>query len=166
MLIDPTDLACSEGVWKRSLRSTDFNRLSVILSDADVAIEVCLRFSLDANKRVLVEGHANFSPTVECQRCLERVLIPVQCTFNICVTRSGEEADEVMAFADPVVLSGNSMTVQELIEDDLILSLPRVACSDQVQCPRDPMLTDRCERETKENPLAEILKIKENLRFS
>lgn len=148
------------------MRSADFSRLSAILGDPDVTIDIRLEFSSDSHNRVLVGGNAKFSPTIECHRCLERLSTAVQCIFNICVVESGEEADQVMEFADPVVVPRDSTTVQELIEDDLILSLPRIACLNQVQCPRDALLADGSEGEHRERPLAAILKLKKNLRFS
>ena len=163
MELDPRDLARSNSVIQQTLSSSDFPRLEAALPAGRVPIVLCLKFSLDGNDRVRIEGTAEFTPAIECHRCLRVVPTRVSQGLNICIVRSGKEADEVMEFADPVIHADRIMDIQALVEDDLLLGLPRLAAPHGVECssPRSTESGVRPDRQP--GALSTVLDLKEQV---
>lgn len=70
-----------------------------------------------------------------------------------------EDADALMPTVDVVVCDEASVAVSELIEDDLLLSVPSVGCVDRSTCPHATELgefLDADEGESTANPFAAL----------
>ena len=70
---------------------------------------------------------------IRCLRCLrtERVEVVAEVDFFVVATEA--EAEALMPDFDAVVAS-ESAPATELIEDDLLMSVPEVACADRDSC--------------------------------
>ncbi len=68
-----------------------------------------------------------------------------------------DDADALMPAVDVVVCDGTSVAVSDLIEDDLLLNVPSVACVDRSKCPHATALgefLDQPEGRSTTNPFA------------
>ena len=72
---------------------------------------------------------------VKCQRCLKPMETEVKGSFKFALLNSEEDFDLLPEECEPYLLEGDEQSIIDLIEDELLLSLPMVtvheeACSD------------------------------------
>lgn len=111
-----------------------FDRLADMLSSSQGDIKVSLQFRKGKKHRVLVTGECSGEVSLICQACLEPVLLPIHATVNTLLVDSVDELLELDQEEDGVVYSDKYITLEALLEDDLILSLPMVPRHDEQNC--------------------------------
>ncbi len=72
-------------------------------------------------------GAASAKVQLECQRCLEPVVVPLEVTFHLAFVNSEERAAEVPEPMESVLLDDEEISIIEVVEDELILALPMFA---------------------------------------
>ena len=93
-----------------------------------------LRFALDDRGRAHVAGTCRMEATVRCCGCLRDVAVEVLSPIDFRAVATVDEAQTLWPRQDAVVCDGET-PVAELIEDDLLMSLPEIACADRAACP-------------------------------
>ncbi len=81
-----------------------------------------------------IKGRVSAKLLVECQRCLNPMEIEIDGRFKFALVSSEEEAELLPDEFEPYLLEGEEQSIIELVEDELLLSLPMVikhnnACS-------------------------------------
>lgn len=104
------------------------------LSDSDGSVEVRLRFSRGESGRRIISGEIDSRVNVVCQRCLDVAQEDVQDQFCLAVVKSEEAAKELPAEIDPWISEDGKIALRELIEEQLILSMPIVSYHPEGQC--------------------------------
>ena len=133
--VDVFALARRGGSWQRTMAGSAFSRLA---QEAEVAdVEVDLQFALDDDGRPHATGMCRFVATVCCRRCLRDEPVEVASCIDFRVVASDVELQALMPEVDAVVSDG-PMPIAELIEDDLLMSLPEIACKERETCPYAP----------------------------
>jgi uncharacterized protein len=66
------------------------------------------------------------SATLECQRCLQPLQLPLQTRVRIALVDSEEKAARVPEDLEAVLASGGRISIGELVTEELLLSLPIV----------------------------------------
>lgn len=107
------------------------------LCQASSGVRVRLRFFLDAQGRTRMEGSLAAELRLQCHRCLAPVPAALRANFSVAIVRDGNEADRLGRKLAVLHLAGQDATLGELIEDELILSLPQRPCMDAA-CPQAP----------------------------
>lgn len=136
--LDVLELATSGESWRGALTVGMFARLREVL-DAEAAggeVDVALRFGLERG-RVRARGECRFVARICCSRCLEPKNVEVVAELDFHVVRSEAEAQALTPEFDVVVAQEQALAT-ELIEDDLLMSLPEIACTDRDACPDAP----------------------------
>jgi uncharacterized protein len=110
------------------------------LAPADGDGTVRLEFRIDEQGRAWVRGHAEQPVDAACQRCLERFGRVLAVDFDLCIAREGEEASELGAGVDVLVAEGDTVSIAEIVEDELLLGLPDRLCESD-PCPNAPPLS-------------------------
>ena len=64
----------------------------------------------------------------------------VECAIDMRVVGTETEARALMPAFDAVVSADATMRAAELIEDDLLMSVPEIACDDRDRCPHAPQV--------------------------
>ena len=133
--LDAFALASCGGSWHSKVGADAFVRLA---EAADVAeIEVSLRFALDDRGRPRATGSCRYVATVCCCRCLREEPVEVASRIDLRIVASEAELEAMMPELDAIVGDG-PMPIAELIEDDLLMSLPETACESRETCPHAP----------------------------
>jgi len=135
--VSPHELARAGGRYVGEVAITAFPRLSGLVAGGGV-VALALEFRRDERARTVVEGSARMPLTLQCQRCLESVRQVVDVQVRLCVVGSEAQAAELIDEVDAFVLSGDEVSIVELIEDDLLLALPSQICEAYDECPRRP----------------------------
>jgi len=131
-------LARQGGHARRSLPAAALTRLGELASGLGET-EVELEFRTDDSGRPWVRGRASQRVEATCQRCVERVQYDLAVDFDLCIQREGAAARELAERVDVLVVGGDSVTLAEIVEDELLLGLPERLCREE-PCPLAPPL--------------------------
>lgn len=101
-------------------------RLREALADAPGAARVRFAFTVDESGRPRVEGEISAELSLLCQRCLEPVELPVTARVQAVLVATDAEAGRLQGQCDAVLVEGESLTLLDLVEDELLLALPLV----------------------------------------
>ena len=132
--IDPIRLAETGREFTGRLAIRHMHRLKPLLvSDAGEA-QVELRFGVDETGVRYLQGHVTTSLELECQRCLNTMTYPVDKEMLLAFVRSNVEAEQLPEEYDPHLVEQTPLALVDLIEDELILSLPQVPMHEREDC--------------------------------
>lgn len=149
------ELATRGDGWRGVLPVGLFARLRNVVAGGDV--DARLRFGLEEG-RVHVSGECRLVARICCSRCLEDKDVEVVAEVDFHVVGSEAEAEALPPGLDAVVAK-ESVLATELIEDDLLMSLPEFACADRDSCPDAPT-TLAFGRDRDANPFAALRSLK------
>jgi len=135
-LIDPWRALETEARYAGSLRLARMARLRESLREAEGEARFTLAFSRDLEGRGLVQGQIQARLILTCQRCLEALDLPVQAPLALALVTGLDEARLLPEDLDPLVVTGESLPLADLIEDELLLALPLIPMHDPGACPQ------------------------------
>lgn len=109
-------------------------RLTEALLSDEGFVTATLKFGRCAGFACL-KGSVSASLVTECQRCLGAMQTEVAGSFNFALIKSEDDIELLPEKLDPYIIAGEQQSIIELIEDELLLSLPMVIvhendCSD------------------------------------
>ena len=139
----------------------DLPRLSPLLSRSEGSADYRFLFSRDQHRRPLIEGHVEATLWQTCQRCLEEMQIAIDSDFRLVVVQGLDEAGLLDEEFDPLLPAEHGVSLLDLVEDELILSLPVVPLHEECKGigHDDDMVTAG---EPGENPFAALKVLKES----
>ncbi|HHO59566.1 MAG TPA: hypothetical protein ENJ64_04940 [Thiotrichales bacterium] len=113
---------------------SQLERFTDVLLGREGSVQVALEFGSCVGYPCL-KGVVSASVEVECQRCLQPMLVEVSSRFKLGLVHTEEECDLLPEVFEPYLLEGEEQSLLALLEDELLLSLPMVtvhgeACSD------------------------------------
>ncbi len=147
------------GKFQGKIELADLSRLAeFLLSDqSDILVE--FRFRQSDYNVPIVEGRLQARLTVECQRCLKAMEIPLQIELKLLVSPTDSEVVE--SSLDTVFSENGSVDIFKMVEDELILGLPLVTLHEDVACNEFwQTREENPEQATKENPFSVLAKLK------
>lgn len=106
------------------IKSMDRLCASLYVQDGDV--EVRLQFGTDPQGIRFLKGTANTRLTLQCQRCMEPFTHDIKGDFAYGIVSSEEKARQLPKRYDPIFVKDESLNIQEMVEEELILNLPIV----------------------------------------
>jgi uncharacterized protein len=121
------------------VRPQDLPRFRALLAGDDGIIRVELLFSRDEENRYLVRVVVKADVTVTCQRCLEAMAAEVAAENTLAIVWTDEQAAQLPRQLDPLIVSGESCQLWELVEEELILSLPAFSYHETEDCNRNKL---------------------------
>jgi uncharacterized protein len=145
----------------RSLPAGELERLAAIAPPVG-ALQVDLTFHLDQQGRARVTGTAESVARVTCQRCLEAFEQPLRVEVDVRVIRDPALASSLAEKADVLVVETESVTIADVVEDELILGLPERLCREE-PCPHAPEMNfpaSEAEPERRDNPFSVLSELK------
>lgn len=147
--------------------SERFPRLIDTVLSQDAEFSASLNFDRDEEKRRIVEGSVSGNVEMECQRCLRPVAIHLEGRFSLAIVYNDEMAKALPASMEPLMLLPDEpLVVAEVLEDELLLSLPMHAkhapgeC--QIQTEFKPDDADESDQPEKENPFKVLESLKKH----
>ncbi|RDE24722.1 hypothetical protein DV711_03815 [Motiliproteus coralliicola] len=102
------------------------SRLGSYLVDSEGEVTVDLTFGMDEERIRFVKGTAVASVKMTCQRCLEPVTLELEAEMNMGIVADDEAAKQLPRYYDPYVVDGPKQDLHQLIEEELILTLPLI----------------------------------------
>ncbi len=122
--INPYRMARDAASRRGEIRLSRMSRLAPLLSDDQGSARFELAFHLDAGSRPVIKGSVQAGLELICQRCLKAMTLALDLDIELVIVLSDEEAAAVSKQGEPLTLSSDSLSVAELVEDELILALP------------------------------------------
>ena len=111
-----------------------FGRLGDYLADPGGDVQIELQFRRGKGQRTLILGDVNASVVVVCQYCLEQMTVALSSAINLLVVDSTEALLALPQGQDGVVCETEMLTLGDVVEDELIVSLPMVPRHAQGEC--------------------------------
>lgn len=106
-------------------------RLCGSLTDNEGSVQAELKFRFDEDRRRRIEGRVQASVNVQCQRCLEPVRIQLADDVNLALVNSEALAKALPVEIDPWLSEEETLNPADIIEEQLILSMPIVSTHEQ-----------------------------------
>ncbi len=124
--IDPRRLASQGAGFSGTVELAVLTRLREALKDTTGIARFDLAFYRDNRQRARIKGQVQADLLLECQRCLEPVVLPVNAVLDLAIIRVLEEAEKLPESCDPVWVEEETLRLLDLVEDELILAIPQV----------------------------------------
>ena len=128
------------------------------LSD-EGAVTVRCDFARDAQGVAWLSGTATTSVSLTCQRCLEAVRVELDAEFRLALVGDEAEADTLPDDEDYLVV-GDNLVLQDVVEDELILTLPLAPTHDDCEMAYVPDAAASASEDKRENPFQVLAAIK------
>ncbi len=165
--VDAYRFADNEIALQGTLKIRDMQRLVGYLATDAGDVKVDLAFGVDEQKIRFMRGKFEAHVTLKCQRCLEPFEYPITGRFMLGMVESEEEVDHLPKGYDSVLIREGMLIIPDVIEDELIVSLPLVPMHALVDCKVKLPLeinSEQHEESEKENPfkVIELLRSKRN----
>jgi uncharacterized protein len=121
-------------VYEGAIALGEFARLSLLLTDTAGDVVFRLEFSKSEDKRNVVEVSVRATLAVQCQRCLGTVTREIVSTSQLAVVSGPAEAERLPDSLDPLLVEDDKVVLRDLIEDELILSIPNAPMHEPDEC--------------------------------
>lgn len=118
----------------RTVPVRSFERLISRLYDTHGNAEVALYPGRTEQGRSVVRGTVCATVNVICQRCLMPFACELNCTVDLTLVQSEEEADQLPEEIEPALCLDGWFSLEQLVEDELLLALPIVFRHDEAAC--------------------------------
>lgn len=133
-LIDPYQLVEKNRGYKGFLNLSRLKRLLPSLKDASGSVAVEIQFARDESGQRIATGNVKADLELECQRCMQAMLFPVEIKLRLGIVRTVQEAERLPEKYEPLVVDEPMMAMADIIEDELILALPNVPMHREDEC--------------------------------
>ncbi|MEY4587968.1 MAG: hypothetical protein RL497_44 [Pseudomonadota bacterium] len=89
-------------------------------------LSVTLEFSVAETRHRIVTGHYDGCVSMQCQRCLEPVDVPLHGSLALAMVWNEDDAKQLPGEYEPWVVAEEQADLYEIIEEELLLALPLV----------------------------------------
>lgn len=96
-----------------------------------------LRFAQDYERNLTVNGRLQLQIQRICQRCLQPVSENLEAEFAWGIVWTENQGEKLPKFLDPVVQFDDELNLYQVLEDEILLSLPAMAYHDEECVDRD-----------------------------
>ncbi len=122
-IIEPLHLADKRGELKGEIAVSSLNRIADMLYNDEGSVAVELFFGREG-RLAKVEGRIHAVLQLKCQSCLQAVEWAVDSIVRLGVVSSIDQANLLSEDFEPLLVEGDTIPLTDLIEDELLLSLP------------------------------------------
>jgi len=148
-----------------ALKPLELQRFRGLLASDDGDIQAHLAFSRDEEGRYLVTVEVQATVSVTCQRCLEPMSTTVESSNTLAIVWTDDQARHLPKHLDPLILTEEACVLRELVEDELMLSLPPYSYHEQADCNEELVglaasEPEQEQREEKPNPFEVLAQLK------
>ncbi|WP_444998539.1 YceD family protein [Aliikangiella sp. IMCC44359] len=124
--IQPKKLANKQGEIRFNWPVSDFQRLSGLLYTDKGHISIVINADYDEQERCILQTAITADLTLECQTTFEPIAYRVEKEVVFCTVVQESEFAEIEEY-EPVLVEDGVLDIKQVVEDELILSVPLVA---------------------------------------
>ncbi|MFT5505293.1 MAG: hypothetical protein ACI845_001567 [Gammaproteobacteria bacterium] len=145
--------------FEGELESEDMSRLSELTIPSGQKIGVTFEFVQSEYDVPKIQGSLKCKLDMQCQRCLQAMEIAIDQDFQLLIDAKDDLVSE--SKLDSVMSDEGYVDIREIIEDELILTIPLVAMHEDTTCHEFWQHTEpEIEPAQKENPFAVLAQLK------
>lgn len=134
ILIDPIALAGKQQQLQGTYVQSELTRVkNAVADDASGVVSFQLLFQ-KRRKAVVITGRVQSELQLKCQCCMQLMRWPINNDISLGVVASMDEADLLPESHEPVLLTEETLSLKDLVEEELLLALP-VVPQHEGQCP-------------------------------
>jgi uncharacterized protein len=123
-------LVSTEAAHEFAIPLAELPRIAQQLAGTDGEASGVVRFSRQVGHAV-ADLRLKARPTVVCQRCMQMMRWPVDVETSIALVGDIDAADRVPEGLEVFVVEGDSVSVRELVDEEVMLALPTVPLHDE-----------------------------------
>ncbi len=142
----------------------DLERFVGLLASNEGVVAVDLQCFTDEDRIRKLKGQLQVDVRVICQRCMEPMTVTLSPEFELGIVWTEEQAKQLPRSIDPLIVGEEPINLIDVIEEELILSLPFVNYHDPAECTGRSHFEsgDQVEvtEEVKENPFKVLEQLK------
>jgi uncharacterized protein len=128
--VDPFKYADQNKVLEGSISVALMPRLLEIVANPVGEVKLVLEFDRDEQRIRVLKGSLSATLSLSCERCLEPVTKTVESQFQLGIVLSDEKAKNLPGYYEPLLVESESIVLLDVVEEELILSLPMFAYHD------------------------------------
>ncbi len=133
-------------------------RLLELATSEDGCVSFDLTFGKDAQGIDFITGHYRVSLQVKCQRCLTPFNLNLTGKISLAVIENEAATGALPGFYEPLIHGSGRLSLPDLLEDEIILTLPMAPLHLIAECPSGDLLREYAT--TRESPFAVLKGIK------
>lgn len=159
--VDPLKYADQHKSLQGTLAVKSMPRLLEIVLEAEGDVHVVLDFGRDEQGLRVIKGKLDAELALNCERCLEPVHKRIDSEFELGIVLSDEQAKNLPGYYEPILVEPDSLSVYDVVEEELILSLPMFAYHDDCKLEHDNQIDEAEPEQKKENPFSVLAQLKD-----
>ncbi|SFU90419.1 YceD family protein [Halomonas korlensis] len=132
--VEPYKLAARAEHLEGLVSLDGFVRLAEAVGPQSGDCRVWLDFGVDAQGQREIRGRLEADLQLPCRRCQSPMAQQVESEFHLGMVTSDALAAALPSTHEPVLVENEQLNLLEVIEDELILSLPQVVYHDEADC--------------------------------
>ncbi len=154
--INPLRLAKARERIVGKIQLNSMARLKGILLSHKGELNYSLAFDFNEASVCIIESDIETQLILECQRCFEPVEVDIRKNSLLGIVDESDEIDSLAKEYEPVQLDEDGViTVEELVEEELLLSIPLSALHPENKCAATNDV-NRINAEAKRQPFADL----------
>lgn len=157
--INPLRLAKSREWIQGSLQLDSFGRLKDGLLENTGELSFSLSFYFDESGVCVIESKIGTQVTLECQRCLKPVVCQIHKKTLLGLVENKDDIDNLAKEYEPLQIDEETFSVKQLIEDELLLSIPFSPLHAENECDGKAVL-DQFNENASPKPFAALAALK------
>lgn len=140
-------------------------RIADLLTNKDGTLAVDLTFYKNESSLPSLKGSVSGNLELICQRCLKTMSYPIETAIDVVFVSNDDKAQNLQEGYETYIVEGSRILLNDLIEDELLLSFPELAMHDECE-PYKPLIEATPEmisqtvQEEKESPFAVLQNLK------
>jgi len=132
--VDPQRLSRTGARFNACVSMRDMGRLLPLLAAEPGDVTVGLEFDLDEMQRAYLRLQLQAEVVLVCQRCLSKMKQSIVADRLLGLVCSEEQAERLPESYEPLLITNEPLFLRDVIEDELILSLPIIARHADGEC--------------------------------
>ncbi len=122
--VNPHRIARQSGVMHGGIPLDGLERINdICLQDDAHLVDIDLRFAFDKKGVCFIEGTLAAKVKLNCQRCMQTMLLPLETKFTLSPMTIEQSTRDNLEY-DMVRLDGEKVALHDMIEDEILLSIP------------------------------------------
>ncbi|MAT52359.1 MAG: nucleic acid-binding protein [Porticoccaceae bacterium] len=158
--LDPRKLVTAGSSLNGEASTAEMERLGDAVESAAPYARVSLDFGRDEMGNATVSGSVALEVELECQRCLMPVGYSLAGTFSLGIVWDEEQAKNLPKRLEPWIVGAESADLYDMVEDELLLTLPIVAYHKPEECKGTRSYSTGDVEDTAENPFGILAQLK------
>ncbi len=106
-----------------------------------------------------IRGHISARVRVACQRCLEPMTLTLEAEPSLLIVIKADEHPKLLAEDAELLVAGKAVSLNELVEDELLLAMPMIPMHELSECPASASL--QAQQHSRASPFAVLDKLKD-----